>query len=219
MQKKVAVVLSGSGYLDGSEITEAISTFMCLSQSKISYQVFAPNQRFSPTSHFKDELLESHFRNALEESARISRGKIQDLSELNSSLFDGVILPGGFGVIKNLCSWAQDGHKCSVNKDIRRVIEDVFESSKPILAIGIAPVLIARILGQKRSVTLTIGNNKALADKILKSGCEHVDCSVDDFISDRESKVISTPAYMFDDEPHKIFNGIQKAIKEFLEMA
>lgn len=219
MQKKVAVVLSGCGYLDGSEITEAVSTFICLSQHKVTYHVFAPSQRFSPTSHFKDELLENHFRNALEESARIARGKIQDLSELNPKQYDGIILPGGYGVVKNLCTWAQDGHKCSVNKDIRRVIEDFFDSSKPILAMCIAPALIARILGQKRSVTLTIGNDKATAEKIIKSGCEHVECKVDDFITDRESKVISTPAYMYDDEPFKIFTGIQKAIKEFLEMA
>lgn len=219
MQKRVAVILSGSGYLDGSEITEAVSTFIGLSQNKVNYQVFAPNQRFSPTSHFKDELLENHFRNALEESARISRGKIQDLSELNPSYYDGLIIPGGYGVAKNLCTWAQDGHKCSVNKEARRVLEGFFEASKPILALCIAPVLIARVLGQKRSITLTIGNDKATAAQINSAGCEHVECTVDDFITDRESKIISTPAYMFDVEPHRVFAGIQKALGEFLGMA
>ncbi len=219
MQKKVAVVLSGSGYLDGSEITEAVSVIIGLSQNNINYQVFAPQQRFSPTSHFKDELLENHFRNALEESARISRGKIQDLADLNPSYFDGLIIPGGYGVVKNLCTWAHDGHKCSVHKEARRVIEDFFEASKPILALCIAPALIARVLGQKRSVTLTIGNDKATATKIVSSGCEHVECSVDDFITDRECKVISSPAYMFDVEPHRVFAGIQKALNEFLAMA
>lgn len=219
MQKRVAVVLSGCGYLDGAEITEAISVLICLSQHKVQYQVFAPNQRFAPTSHFKDELLESHIRNSLEEAARISRGKTQDLAELNPSQFDGIIFPGGYGVVKHLCTWAQDGHKCSVNKDARRVIEAFFEASKPILAICIAPALIARVLGQKRSVTLTIGNDKTTAAKIVSSGCEHVECAVDDFITDRESKVISTPAYMYDEAPYKVFTGIQKATKEFLEMA
>jgi enhancing lycopene biosynthesis protein 2 len=219
MQKKVAVILSGCGYLDGSEITEAVSVLIGLSQNKVSYQVFAPNQRFAPTSHFKDELLENQVRNALEESARITRGKIQDISDLNPSVFDGLVIPGGYGVVKNLCTWAQDGHKCSVNKDARRVIEAFFEASKPILAICIAPALVARILGQKKSITLTIGNNKDTAAKIVSAGCEHVECAVDDYITDRESKVISTPAYMYDDEPYKIFSGIQKAITEFLGMA
>lgn len=219
MQKRIAVVLSGSGYLDGSEITEAVSTLIGLSQNNVNYQVFAPNQRFSPTSHFKDELLENHIRNSLEESARISRGKIQDLSELNPSHYDGLILPGGYGVVKNLCTWAQDGPKCSVHKEARRVLEGFFEASKPILAICIAPALVARVLGQKRSITLTIGNDKTTAAQIVSSGCEHVECTVDDFITDRESKVISTPAYMFDVEPHRVFAGIQKALGEFLGMA
>lgn len=219
MQKRIAVVLSGSGYLDGSEITESVSTLVGLSQNQVHYQVFAPNQRFAPTSHFKDELLENQIRNSLEESARISRGKIQDLSELNPSQFDGVVFPGGYGVVKNLCSWAQDGPKCSVHKDAKRVLEEFFESSKPILAMCIAPALVARVLGQKRSITLTIGNDKHTAAQIVSSGCEHIECSVDDYITDRESKVVSTPAYMYDEQPHKVFNGIQKAIQEFLGMA
>ena len=219
MQKKIAVILSGSGYLDGSEITEAISTLICLSQGGAQYQVFAPNHRYTPTAHYNHELLDSHVRNSLEESARISRGKISDLAELNPSIFDGLVIPGGYGVVKNLCTWAQDGHKCSVNKDARRVLEAFFEASKPILAVCIAPALVARVLGQIRSVTLTIGNDKTTAAKIVSAGCEHVECAVDDFITDRESKVISTPAYMYDATPDKVFAGIQKATKEFLEMA
>lgn len=219
MQKKIAVILSGCGYLDGAEITESVSTLINLAQNGAKYQVFAPNLRFSPTSHFKDELLEKQPRNTLEEAARISRGMIQDLAELNPSLFDGLVIPGGYGVAKNLCTWAQDGYKCSVHKDAKRVIEEFFEASKPILAICIAPALVARVLGQKRSVTLTIGKDKATAEQIVKAGCEHVECEVDDYITDRESKVISTPAYMYDTQPHKVFEGIQKAIKEFLEMA
>ena len=43
---------------------------------------------------------------------------------------------------------------------------------------------------------------------------------VDDFITDRENKVVTTPAYMYGEAaPHLIFTGIRKALKELVEMA
>lgn len=219
MQKKVAVILSGCGYLDGSEITEAISALIALSSHNVDYKIFAPKLTVKPTSHVDESLLDPAPRNTLEESARIARGKIQDLEELNPKLFDGIVFPGGYGVAKNLCSWAQDGAKCSVNPKVKETIETFFHASKPILAICIAPALIARVLGQHTSVNLTIGNDPATAEEIKKTGCEHVECPVDDFITDRESKVITTPAYMYETSPHQVFAGINKAVAEFVEMA
>lgn len=219
MQKKIAVILSGCGYLDGSEITEAISTLIALSAQGVDYKIFAPKMNLSPTSHYNEDLLQPERRNVLEESARIARGHIQDIAELNPKHFDGIAFPGGYGVAKNLSTWAHDGAKCSVNPKVKELIENFYDSSKPILAICIAPTLIARVLGQTTSVTLTIGNDTATAAEIQKTGCEHVDCPVDDFITDREAKVISTPAYMYEAKPHEVFAGIQKAVAEFVEMA
>lgn len=219
MQKKIAVILSGCGYLDGSEITEAVSTLIALSATGAEYKIFAPNQRLVTTSHFNDELLEPGPRNVLEESSRIARGKIQDLKELNTNMYDAIVFPGGYGAAKNLCSWAHDGAKCSVNPQVRNVIESFYSAGKPILAICIAPALIARVLGQKASISLTIGNDKNTANEIQKTGCEHVECAVDDYVTDRENKVITTPAYMYEAKPHQVFTGIQKAVNELIEMA
>ncbi|MCO5113055.1 MAG: isoprenoid biosynthesis glyoxalase ElbB [Bdellovibrionaceae bacterium] len=219
MQKKIAVILSGCGYLDGSEITEATSALIALSAQGVDYKIFAPKVTLKPTSHVDESLLEPAPRNTLEESARIARGNIQDIADLNPKLFDGIVFPGGYGVAKNLCSWAQDGSKCSVHPKVKETIEAFYESSKPILAICIAPALIARVLGQITPVNLTIGNDKATAAEIQKTGCEHVECTVDDFVTDREAKVISTPAYMYEAKPHQVFTGIQKAVAEFVEMA
>ena len=38
----------------------------------------------------------------MEESARIARGKISPLTELDVSSHDAVVFPGGFGAAKNL---------------------------------------------------------------------------------------------------------------------
>lgn len=215
--KIVAVVLSGCGFQDGSEITESISTLIALSENKIAYKAFAPDITFQSSNHINGEAQDS--RNTLIESARITRGKIHNLSTLNHEEFDALVFPGGFGVALHLCNWAEKGSQCKVNQCINLIVKSFYEKGKPICAICIAPALIAKILG-KNNVSLTIGDDKATILEIEKTGAYHVKCKVDDYVSDRENKIISTPAYMFEDaSPHAVFSGIRKAIKELSEMA
>jgi enhancing lycopene biosynthesis protein 2 len=216
--KKIAVVLSGCGYLDGAEITESISLFIELSRSGVDYDVYSPNETFTPTPHLDGALLQPGLRNIMEEASRITRGKIKDLSDLNPAKYDGLALPGGYGVAKNLSTWAIDGHKCSVDRKFKDVILNFYSNSKPILALCISPAVVAKVLAPETSLNVTIGNDKATAEEIQKTGAEHVECPVEDFVTDRESKVISTPAYMYNAKPHEVFLGVQKATAEFLEM-
>ncbi len=217
--KKIAVILSGCGYLDGSEITEAVSLFVQLSKKGCDYDVFAPNTNFTPTPHFDGGLSEPSPRNSLEESSRITRGKVKDLTELNPSRYDGLALPGGFGAAKILSTWAIDGSMCSVNSKFKDLVLNFYRSSKPILAICISPAVLSKILsGEAENLSVTIGDDKSTAEQIQKLGAEHVECKVTDFVTDRESKVVSTPAYMFNAKPHEVFEGIEKATGEFLEM-
>lgn len=216
-QKKIAVVLSGCGFLDGSEITEAISSLIALSETGASTVCFAPNIEYKATDHLgKSE--NPAIRNVLAESARISRGQIQDLKYLNEKNFDAVVFPGGYGAAKNLSSWASEGANCKLIPDVMRVITEFHKAAKPIGAICIAPALIAKTLGAD-GVTVTIGNDLATAIEIEKTGAHHVKCEVTDYVSDRDHKVLTTPAYMYEAKPHEIYQGIRKLIFELVEMA
>lgn len=200
MKKQIAVILTGCGHLDGSEITEAVSSLIALTEAGAEYKVFAPTAK-------------------MEESARISRGKIDDIKNLKADAFDGLVMPGGYGAAKHLCTWATEGAKCSVNPEAERVIKEFYAQEKPIAAICIAPALVAKVLGDK-GVTVTIGDDKDTAAEIKKTGTHHENCAVTDFITDREHRVVTTPAYMYNDaKPAEIFTGIRKAIRELIEMA
>lgn len=217
MKKSVAVILSGCGFKDGSEITEAVSTLINLSEAQANYSCFAPDKSIEPVDHVSDEVLAP--RNMLSESARISRGQVQPLNELDAKLFDAIIFPGGFGAALHLCNWAKKGSQCEVLPDVVRVITDFYDAGKPIGAICIAPVLLAKILGHKE-ITITIGNDKETAQEIEKTGTLHEDCTVDDFITDRAHKIVTAPAYMYGEAPpHQVFQGIQGLVKEIVEMA
>lgn len=202
LDRKIAVVLSGCGHTDGTEITEAVSTLIALSEFGAQYQCFAPD-----------------IGNSLEMSKRIARGNVQPIDKLRSRDFDGVVFPGGYGAAKVLSNFAEAGAGGKVIPEVSRVIKEFHTDAKPIGVICIAPSLVALTLG-KEGIELTIGNDDATAAVIEKTGARHTSCPVDDYISDRDHKVLSAPAYMYDDaKPFEVYTGIRKMILELVEMA
>jgi enhancing lycopene biosynthesis protein 2 len=217
MTKRIAVVLSGCGNKDGSEVLESVSLILNLSQAGVEVQYFAPNENFTPENFLTGEKLP--LRNVMAESARISRSQIADLKTLSANDFEALALPGGMGAATNLCTWAKEGAKCQVNADLEKAIRDFHAQSKPIAAICIAPTILARVLG-KHKITVTIGDSKETAAEIEKTGAHHEVCPVEDYVTDREHKIITTPAYMYAKaKPHQIHKGITALCKEFLEMS
>ena len=114
MSKKVAVILSGSGVFDGSEIYEAVLTLLSLDRKGASYQCFAPDiSQHHVINHLTGEEMDES-RNVLVEAARIARGEVKPLRELKADDFDALIIPGGFGAAKNLSDFAFSGSELRV---------------------------------------------------------------------------------------------------------
>lgn len=217
MAKNVAIVLSGCGFQDGAEITETVSALIALSEKQAKVKAFAPSLKFESIGHHSGQ--PTGARNTLEEAARIVRGSISPLESLNPQQFDALVLPGGYGAAIHLSNWAQKGARCDVDKNLIRIIKAFHADSKPIAAFCIAPVILAKVLGDQE-VTVTVGDDSETIAEILKTGALHENCAVDDFITDRHNKVVTTPAYMFGNAaPHLVFKGIRSAIAELIEMA
>lgn len=213
--KNVAVVLSGCGFKDGAEITEAVSTLIALTEKGCVPQCFAPKQKYAATNHATGQATED--REALAEAARIARGNIKDIKELKASDYDAIVFPGGYGAAMNLCDWGKKGSAGDINADVKRVIEDFYSQKKPIGAICIAPVLVAKVLGPK-NVTLTIGNDKETAQEIEKTGAKHQNCAVTDCVVDKNHRIVTTPAYMYEAKPFEVFTGVRKTIEQLLAL-
>ncbi|CAJ0965252.1 unnamed protein product [Ranitomeya imitator] len=136
MSKQVAVILCGCGVYDGSEIHEYYAVFVHLSRDGAQYVAFAPNiDQMHVVDHVKGQPSEEK-RNVLTESARIARGNVKDLKNLKVSEFDAIIIPGGFGVAKNLSTWTTQGKDCSVIKPIEDAIRGFHDVKKPIASAG-----------------------------------------------------------------------------------
>ena len=213
---KIGIVLSGCGVNDGSEIHESVITMLELDKAGAEMIVMAPNiDQLHVINHATGEEMDDS-RNVLIESARISRGKIEDIAGITSKDLDALIFPGGFGVAKNLSDYAMAGVECSVNPDVLRLSREVHNDGKPIGVICIAPTIMAKILAGETE--LTIGFDERIASDIDAMGAKHMLCPVDEIIVDKEKKIVSTPAYMEANSMKEVAYGIEKLVAEILTM-
>lgn len=212
--KKVAVILCGSGYLDGNEINEAVITLLSLSQENVVYECFAPNEnQMHVVNHFNQQATTNQ-RNMLEEAARITRSKIKDLKELNSKNFAGVIIPGGFGAAKNLSTFALKGSGAEVRKDVAEVLHQFHNDHKVIGAICIAPAVVA-LSFKNKNFSMTVGESSEAAIEIEKLGHKHIAKEVTEIVVDNTHKIVTTPAYMYGEAKlADVYKGISALVKE-----
>lgn len=217
MTKKVAVILSGCGFLDGAEIRESVLTLLSLDSLDIEYDIFAPNKVQHHTVNHLSSEEQGESRNIMVEAARIARGNITALDELNPDNYDALVIPGGFGVAKNLCTFAFDGVNATVDETVKTVITSTHAAKKPIVAICIAPALVALTI---KGCELTIGSCIDTAAALESLGAKHKITTSAEFVVDDTNKVITTAAYMHDtaklDEIHKGIFGALEAMKSLI---
>jgi len=213
--KKIAVVLAGNGVYDGSEIHETTLTLLTIARKGAKYQCFAPNvDQAHVVNHLTGEEMPEK-RNVLVEAARIARGDIKPLSEYKAGDFDAIVFPGGFGAAKNLCTFAFDGAECTVNVDVEKAVRETVTAEKPIGALCISPVIIAKILSD---VNVTIGQDETTIEAIEMLGGTHKKTTHGEIVVDEKYKLVTTPCYMLDASIDQIAEGAEKAVGKILEM-
>ena len=218
MKVKVAVILSGCGVYDGAEIQESVLTLLALAKAGAEVSCLAPDiaQR-QVIDHSSGDVLEDEDRNVMAEAARISRGEILPLDNARVDDFDSFIYVGGFGVAKNLSSYAFDSANYDVDPAVIDLIQSTHAAGKPQGFICIAPVLAARALGEQH-VKLTIGNDAATAAALEAKGAQHIDCSVDSIVVDQSNRVVTTPAYMLAQSITEAERGINQLVEAVLKL-
>jgi len=215
LMKKFAVVLAGCGHVDGAEIQEATMTLLAIRKLGAEYEIFAPDvQQHHVVNHLTREPVKET-RNVLVEAARIARGKIRALQHFRAADFDALIFPGGNGAAKNLCDFAVRGADCTVNKDVERAIRSMADAGKPIGALCIAPVIVARVLGD---VEVTIGQDAGTARAVERMGARHTPSNHAEVVIDQKRKVFTTPCYMLDADIVQIAEGAENVVKAMLKV-
>ncbi len=217
---KVGVVLSGCGHQDGSEIHEAVFTLHALEKAGAEAIIMAPDMdQFHVINHLNGNEDLSESRNILVESARIARGKVVDVASVSGHQLDALIFPGGTGMAKNIFDYSMAGINCTVISDVQRLVVEILEADKPLGAICIAPVMVAKVLEfLGRTGTVTGGFNVEINNDIKAMGINTIEVGAEEIVVDKENKIVTTPAYVEAKSMNESFTGIEKLVNKVLDM-
>ncbi|MDR1974001.1 MAG: isoprenoid biosynthesis glyoxalase ElbB [Bacteroidales bacterium] len=209
--KKFAVILAGCGNKDGAEIGESLTTLLSIDQCGVSYDIFAPDKQvFHTLNYITGEEIPDR-RNVMLEAARIARGDIRPLSEYAAANYDALVLPGGFGAAKNLCDYAIKGAEMTVDKEVEKAVLDTHTLGKPIGALCIAPVIIAKLIP---NANVTSGNDPDTIKNMLEMGARHTPTQAGEYVYDAENNLYSTPCYMLPNARiSEVYSGVFNMIK------
>jgi enhancing lycopene biosynthesis protein 2 len=220
--KRVGVILSGCGVYDGSEIHEAVITLLALDRAGVEAVCMAPDiDQTQVVNHLTGSVSPDEKRNVLVESARIARGKIHDIGKIKASSLDAVILPGGFGAVKNLSDFAIKGENCIVHPKVAKLLREMNVAQKPIGALCISPAVVSAVFRDDPQVkpSLTIGTDAETGKKLQLMGSNHVPSPVRECVVDEKNKIVSTPAYMLAQRISEAATGIERLVEKVLALA
>jgi len=225
---KIGVLLSGCGVYDGSEIHEAVLTLLAIEEKGADAICIAPNvDQHHVINHITgDEMNET--RNTLLEAARIARGDIKSLDEIDPADIDALIVVGGFGAAKNLTKWAFSGPDGEILPKVKLLIVNMVNIGKPVGGICMGPTVIAKAFeGSKIKPSLTVGSVDAespydiqdINDGMVKTGAKPVAKKIDEVEIDVENKIVSAPCYMMKANIWQIYNNVTQTIEGLIALA
>jgi enhancing lycopene biosynthesis protein 2 len=203
--------------MDGSEIHEATLTLYFLDKHGAEPVCIAPDKAQADVIDHLAGTETAESRNVLQESARIARGKVRDVKLIAADELDGIIIPGGYGAAKNLCTFAIDGAKCRVDEGVHRLLTELHRARKPVGALCIAPVLVAALFGN--GVELTIGSDSETAAALEQMGAVHRPAGSGEIVVDLANRIVSTPCYMTAAGIKEVAAGAEKAVLKVIELA
>lgn len=225
--KKIGVLLAGSGVYDGSEIHEAVFTLHSIADLGMEAVCMAPDRpQHHVVNHTSGEEM-NETRNVLVESARIARGEISSLSDIQVADLHALVIPGGFGAAKNLNQWAISGPDGEIVPEVRDLIRAFIDGGKPIVGLCMGPTVIAKALeGTGRSVRLTVGSTaekspydiQAISDGMASIGARVDMKTIREVMVDPDNRIITAPCYMMEASIVEVAKNIRMAIEELKKM-
>ena len=217
----LAVILSGCGSQDGSDVWEVSLLSYHLHRKGRSPVFFAPDLEQGVVNHLtKDASAEK--RNVLRESARIAWGGIREIKELSGREVDGIILPGGGGAAKNLADLLGEPKNDYLKSkpEVQRIIRETYRRRKPIAACGLSVLLVASALRDilETPLTLTIGKDPNLISQIEGMGAVHVLSRGKEVVMDSEHKLVTTAANLLKLEFDDLASSMENMVNGVLEL-
>lgn len=225
---KIGVLLSGCGVYDGAEIQESVCTL--LSIEELGHEAVCigidKNQHHVVNHTNGEEMKES--RNMLVEAARIARGNIKEINNVDPAEIDALVIPGGFGSAKNFTKWAFNGPDGEIMPEVKLLLVNLFNIGKPMAALCVSPVVMAKALEDAGvNYSMTIGSDQAdspydikgFSDGLSSKGVDTVMKTIDEIHVDTKNRIVTAPCYMMEASLLEIRKNISLAIGALCDLA
>lgn len=224
---KIGILLSGCGVYDGAEIQETVLTMLALDEIGAEYVCISVDTiQHHVINHLTGEEM-SETRNMMVESARIARGNVKNIKEIQPADIDGLVIPGGFGSAKNFTNWAFSGPEGTILPEVKLLLVNLINVGKPIVALCVSPIVLAKALeGSKIHSKMTLGSTKspspydiqAMSDGLSKTGVLTTFKELKEIEIDKENRIISAPCYMMEASIVDIRKNIRTAIEAMRDL-
>lgn len=161
---RIGVLLGGCGLYDGSDVFETVLVIQALEAAGERALLLAPDRMQTRTiDHRTGDTMPGEERNVLRESARLGRGRVQDLAEVPPDDLEALIVPGGYGPAINLGGgFAETGAQRGLDPGVERFLRACLEAGKPIGLVGLGEIPIRLLLGQEVDAPASPANPAAL---------------------------------------------------------
>ena len=213
--KKFAVILAGCGSKDGTEIHESTMILLSIKQLSADYMCFSFNKSQYRVVNFMTGEKLNEKRNMLLESARIARGDILDITQLDVNKFDGIIIPGGLGTALNISTFGLNNDDYIVDSLLQNILLEFKKQNKVICAACIAPMILAKVF---KNITITLGNDKHIKTIVEKLGNNFQETKSGEICIDKTNKIVTAPFYMLADNIKTIYDEAYMLVKTAIEL-
>lgn len=217
--KEICIVLAGCGFMDGSDVREAVLISYFLEEKGYRAVFAAPSGTQKEVMDHKTQKVLSQSREVLNESARLN-GEITELNEIKGDKILALILPGGEGIVKHLTELDQESNLFKVESQTKKIIREMFRRKKPIGGCGLASLVIARSLNDilESPLTLTTGNDARVIQKLENLGINHVIAKPTEAVIDEEHRIITTTGYLGKNRIKDFALGIKNMVSGTIEL-
>lgn len=224
---RIGVLLSGCGVYDGAEIQEAVLSLLAIENAGAEYQCISVDQPQHHVINHVDGSEMNESRNMLVEAARIARGNITPIQDVNLADLDGLLIPGGFGSAKNFTKWAFSGPEGTILPEVKLLLVNCMNIGKPIAALCVSPVVLAKAFeGSDFQTEMTIGSSAepspydidGFGAGMASIGVKPVEKSIREIQIDLTNKIITAPCYMMEARISEVHSNIVAAVKALVEL-
>lgn len=224
---KIGVLLSGCGVYDGAEIHEATLTLLSIDEiGAEAVCISVDREQHHVVNHITGEEMKES-RNMMVEAARIARGNITNILDVNPADIDALIIPGGFGSAKNFTSWAFEGPEGTILPEVKLLIVNMLNIGKPVAALCVSPVVMAKALeGSAIHANMTIGSNQEGSPYDIEgfsNGLESLGATTEmktvrEIVIDSTNKIITAPCYMMDATISDVRKNVRSAVEALRDL-